>query len=1196
VRKPVRIFAVVAVGLVIVAAVAWFGLGAYLNSGSARGIAAAQFRERLGSEVRVEELSTGAGSTSIRFALPGRDADTPLVTGTVRLNASVFGLATGKTPDVVTLEAATATLHLDRDGKILDPLPQPPPGKGGKLPEIRVADAKVHVIQDGRPDFRLAGVNATLTEVDGKLAIRGTVTDPEYGTWTLTGDWGTDGKAGTIDAVTGGEVRLTPEKLRAIPMVPATTWEAVELDGRAVVRVKLGRATDGEWSWRVEFDATGTHVLVAAAELDLVDCAANVVIDGAKVAIKGFKGTTAGGTVTAESAMDFGPTPASLKFDLRAAGLDVKRTPAIWGLAAQVDEGKLNGTGAITLLIDSAGKVKPTGDGRAKIVGKLLGGGVEVEVFLRGDGERLRFDGPPVAAKPAEAMDLLARTALLLLQAPPAPPAAPIPPAPLPAKTPAPTQYVRANLKLTDVDIPDLLARAKVSSSAKLAGKISLEVSAEIPTNSPGTLKLYRATGKASTPSLQIEGLTLKDVTADVQLADGVLTLSRFSANFPPDATGKPGGFVGTAKFGIEPRTELVADLTLTDLPLGQLVAAVPGYADKADGRVSGRFDFKLPGDKLGDLSAIVAGGTLTSSGLTVFGQKADRVAIDVALKDGVAKLTKADVDIYDGTITGEATVPVVGDKPGAFRVGFKDVNAAKLTAAIPQSPVSVQGKVGGKFAGTIPPVRNFDATKLTGDLDLAAPQLVVQGIPTSKLAGKVGYKPGAITYDLKADALGGNVAVDGTYPLSGDAPADNDVPAGGTLRLDRLRLDTLGRALNVRSLEPLRGVVTLSLKYGFSPDGPTGAGRVEVRGLGWGDDLFAASNVASEIRLTPQGVEVPTLSGLFAGGRLRGRVRYDFDEPRRSVATLVLEDADAAELAGPLGLDNVSGRVSATFRTALGRQLRGGGTVTASRAKFSGIEVSELRLPYRYTYAPNAGVEFLMRDGAGTVAGGRLTARVEVQANRAATVEGRVEFVDVNVSALAAGFNSSSYGVGKTTGRFDFSGAEVKSRKDLNGTLTARFGQTTVSELPVLGSIGPLLSPVQALTRFDSGELLARLGAGRFRLERLVLAGTGAKLFADGTVGLDGRLDLGVVYNTNQIGPISPAFRLIARNIPAIGPVPVGLIVRVTEALSNRVVRLSVGGTTSRPAVSLNAAGLLTENAVRFFVGQYVPLPPVGP
>lgn len=1179
-RKVVRIVAAILVGPVAVLAVAWVGLQGYLRSGSARDLAATEFKARLGSDVRVEELTTGTGSTSVRFAVPGRDAATPLVSGVVRLDASVFGLATGRTPEVVTLEDANVTIHLDRDGKILDPVPKPPAGKGGKLPEIRVVGAKVHVLQDGRPDFHVAGVSATLTEADGRLAIAGKVFDDAYGEWKLAGDWATNGATGTVHADTVERIGLTPAKLRAIPVIPAATWTTVEVDGQALVAVRVGLGENGEWFWHVELDAVGTHLKVAPAELDLTDCSGLVSVDGAKVTVKNLRGTTAGGTVTADSRMDFGPTPATLEFNVRAADLDVKRTPALWGLAARVDSGKLNGAGDITLLIDGD-RVRPQGKGRAVIVGTLLGGKVEVEVLLRGDGQRLRFDDPPTSARPPRRLDIVGL--VTLLQAPPT------------AVKPQATQYVRANLKLTDVDIPDLLARAKVQSSVKLVGKLSLEVAAEIPTNAPGSLGGYRATGKARTPSLQVEGLTLTDVTADVQLKDGVLTLSRFSATFPADATGKPGGFVGTARFGIEPRTELTADLTLTDIPLNQVAAAVPGYADKADGRVSGRFDFTLPGDQLGSLQAVVANGTLTSSGVTLFGQKADRVKIDLALKDGVARLTKADVDIYEGTVTGEATVPVVGDKAGSFAVGFKGVNAGKLTAAIPKSPVSVQGKVGGKFAGTIPPVRNFDATKLTGDLDLNAPQLVVQGVPTTKLAGKVGYKPGAITYDLKADALGGTVAVDGTYPLTDD-PAPDANPAGGTVRLDRVRLNTLGRTLKVAALEPLRGEVTLTLKYGFSPDGPAGAGRIEVRDLGWGDDDFTASKLTSDIRLTPQGVEAPGLAGEFAGGTVRGRVRYDFDEPRKSFAAVALENADAADLAGPLGFDTVAGRVSATFRSTLGRQLRGGGTVTTTRAKISGVEVSELRVPYRWSYAPGVGLEFTVRDGTGTVAGGRVTARAEVQVNRTARVEGRIEFVDVNVGALAAGFGTSAYGVGKTTGRFDVSGTDVKSRSDLNGTLTARFGQTTVRELPVLGTISPFLSPVQALTRFESGDVLARLGAGQIRIERLALAGTGAKLFADGTVGLDGRLDLAVVYNTNQIGPVSPVFRLIARNIPAIGPIPVGLIVRVTEALSNRVVRLTIGGSTSRPAVQLNAAGLLSENAVRFFVGQYVPVPVTTP
>ena len=180
----------------------------------------------------------------------------------------------------------------------------------------------------------------------------------------------------------------------------------------------------------------------------------------------------------------------------------------------------------------------------------------------------------------------------------------------------------------------------------------------------------------------------------------------------------------------------------------------------------------------------------------------------------------------------------------------------------------------------------------------------------------------------------------------------------------------------------------------------------------------------------------------------------------------------------------------------------------------------------------------------------------------------------------------------GKSTGRFDFNGTDVRTASDLKGTLTATLGDTSVRELPVLGSITPLMSPVSALTTYDSGNLVARLGGGLVRLEELALSGKGSKLFADGIVNLNGTLDVNVVYNTGQIGPSAPVLRTIARNIPAIGPIPVGAIVRVTEAISNRVIRLKLTGTVNRPNASVNAAGLLTENAVRFFVGQYAPFP----
>ena len=1208
-------------GLALLAAVAYFGLQAYLASGSARGQVAAQISAKIGADVRVTSLGSGAGGTVVGVELAGV-GDEPLVAGTVRVDATPVGLALGRKIRVITVEDATLTLHLNEKNDLLDPLPKPPPGSGGTVPDIRIVGAAVRIVQAGKPDFRLAGVDVTITDAGQTLTITGQVADPAYGAWTVAGEWAADGTTGAVALTSDGPVPLTPATLTPLPFVPKETWDSVELAGTGPVKVSVGRLRSG-WTWHVEADPADARLTVApVGGLVVTGTSGRVVVDGPTVTLSGVRGTTAGGTLDLDAVLAFGPTPARLAFTVKAAGLDIKRVPAKWGLANRLDAGTLSGDGSVTLLL-AGGRVTPTeSKGRATLKGKLFGGQAELDVVPELAGDQLRFGGGPTDAPPKTSHQFLtperpgtrtpgktatasvagrygvwaAVPALVLLQAP-APPPPPVA-APKPAAGP---QYLRANLKLRDVDLAELLARANVSAGVKLAGKVTLDVAADIPTTATGTLKEYRATGTVSTPTLQIEQLTLTGVTANVELKDGVLTLTKLAAAFPADPAAGPGGappgFAGRAAFGLDPRTDLTANLTLDRVPLGQVFAAIPGLAGKATGDISGGFDLRIPGDKLGDLAGYAAGGKLTSAKLTVYGQTAEKVAATFALKAGVVSLTGATADAYAGTITGTAALPVTGAAAGAFRVTFRDVDSAALTRAIPDAPVTLAGKFGGTLAGTLPSAAAFDAAKVTGDLDLDAPRLIVQGVPTTKLKGKLGYTPGAVTYDLKGDAFGGTFDVEGAYPLTttgGGANPAGAKPSAGVLRLTRLRLDQVSRELRLASLRPLRGVLTATLDYTLDDAGrPAGTGRIELRGLGWGDTRSTA-DLATPVRLTADGIDLPAVAGDFAGGTLRGRVEYPFAAGRRRLATVTLTNADAAALAAPFGLTGVAGRVTVRAYSRLGADLRGGGTVTASRATVAGVEVADLRLPVSWTgTVGRAGLvgQLTARDIAATVATGRVTGRVEATVRDAARIDGRVEFVGVNLAALAAANGQSSFGVGRATGRLDLGGPAVRTAADLTGTLTAQLGDTTAAELPLIGSAATLLTPAQALTRFDRGDVTARLGGGVVRVERLSLTNpSGAKLFADGTVGLTGRLDLDVVYTTGTVGPTSPVLRTVARNIPAIGPVPVGLIVRVTEALSNRVVRITVGGTTARPAYSLNAARLLTENAVRFFVGQYVP------
>ena len=74
----------------------------------------------------------------------------------------------------------------------------------------------------------------------------------------------------------------------------------------------------------------------------------------------------------------------------------------------------------------------------------------------------------------------------------------------------------------------------------------------------------------------------------------------------------------------------------------------------------------------------------------------------------------------------------------------------------------------------------------------------------------------------------------------------------------------------------------------------------------------------------------------------------------------------------------------------------------------------------------------------------------------------------------------------------------------------------------------------------------------------------------------------------TAALGNIHPvALRLIAGRIPAIGPVPVGLIVQASEFLASRVLHFKVRGTTRVPVIQIEPLGLLSQEAARFLLSR---------
>jgi hypothetical protein len=482
-----------------------------------------------------------------------------------------------------------------------------------------------------------------------------------------------------------------------------------------------------------------------------------------------------------------------------------------------------------------------------------------------------------------------------------------------------------------------------------------------------------------------------------------------------------------------------------------------------------------------------------------------------------------------------------------------------------------------------------------------------VQGIPTTRLKGTATYAPGKIGYDLTGEALGGTFQLTGTYPLGGPAakpesrvppPNPDVVPVGmadpperpelGRFRLTNVRLRRLATGLGVPGLKPLRGRLDVDVRYEFDAAGvPAGTGRLRITNFGWGDDRDGGDVVAL-IRVSADGIDLYDVAASLAGGDLRGRVRYLFNRSDRSFFNVTLDRAELRKLTVPFGLGEVGGpesRVSVNVRGGIGKELRGTGSISAARGKLAGIDVGDVRLPFEWGFFAGGSGEVAFRHVDANVAGGRIDGTATYRWGASSRLDGNLRFLDVSVRQLIG--SSTGITPGRASGRFEFSGTDVQTVNDVSGVLLATFrGEGYLFDLPVFKVVAPFLSLTRLTAPVTEGDMKARLTNGRFNIARLALIGPNAQLFASGLVGLDGRLDLDVVARTSPIAIDPAVLRLFRLRIPALGPIPLSLILDISRALANQTVRLRVSGDVNNPKVQLNVAALLADEAIRFFLG----------
>jgi hypothetical protein len=744
----------------------------------------------------------------------------------------------------------------------------------------------------------------------------------------------------------------------------------------------------------------------------------------------------------------------------------------------------------------------------------------------------------------------------------------------------SPSGDLTANLKITALPIGQLL-RAVPNADPNGAGTADGEVEFRAPAGALRDVQKWQGSGRLVGRGLRAFGRSADEISLRANLAAGVLHVAEARVQLPGSTV------TGTGQLTLSGQYPYQAHV---DLPPSDLKAWQEMAPELRSVQLAG--NAKVTADAHGTLSPMTvnADGTAHVDGLAVQSFKVGTLDFRWDLDPDRLHLSDFAAALYGGQLTGTATLPLKPTVGGKVDLTLGKLNTANLTKDLPQSPVRLEGNAQGSVVVNLPAAGPNGRREITADVAIQAEKLRIQNIPADRLKANVVYRNGAADYKIQGETLGGTFDINGRYP----SPPANAPGEQGRLNVRGIRLSRLADALRMESLRPLAGRFDLDANFTAGDGNPAASGRLLLSNLSWGgkplaDRFGGAATLAGGV------VRMDDLSGQLAGGMVRCRFTYDVRHPERSSAMVVLERIDAKTLLAPFAESPpLDGPLEGRLYARLGREWTGQGSIRMGYGKLAGITVRDLQLPIGWDFIPGRRGQLRLHDASAQASRGRLTGQAEVQWGETARLTGQVRFNGIDVGELISHYSQSQALGGLATGRIDFAGREMRSIRDLSARVEAKLAQTVPSQTPVFRQVMPMLMPgVGANTQFQSGDLRGTLGGGVFRIERLSLVGDLARIYAEGTVTLQQRLNLDVIANTNQLGIDPAALRLLGIALPAFGPIPLATMNQAVSYLSNRTISLRVTGTIRAPSIQVNPVPFLTDTAVRFFLAQTgVPIP----
>lgn len=706
--------------------------------------------------------------------------------------------------------------------------------------------------------------------------------------------------------------------------------------------------------------------------------------------------------------------------------------------------------------------------------------------------------------------------------------------------------------------------------------------------------------------ALRLFGWSAKKGFVKGSLAGGRADLSRLA--FDLDGT----RLLGAARLNLSQPYDFNSRFSLDKLQLADF-NALP-EAIRPPVKLSGTVSVSAAARGTLDPLEITGTGSVTGNDLQADGARLDHLAIRFdAEKDRLA-LNRFQADLYGGQITGDAKLALRGEGSGHVNFNWRNINLGQLITDVAKLPVTVRGTLAGRLKIDIPDGKLADPLSWDVAAQFDTSPLGTRSEQLAELHGRLAYNDQLLDYHLDGELLRGAVDLAGRWQLRQSAPtAALPLPLGegrgegapprssineGHFQLRNARLDALTPLVGMEgALDSFTGTLGAEVEYRHEKSGlPAGAGQVTIDDLrlGGGDLL---DELRGRILVAADRVEITNVDAALGGGSLNLSGLVYLDPRRRGSFRLKVNGADLAQLLAPWPqiASKTRGIVDAQLQGFFGgrRPVIVAGTIALARGHAAGIDISGVRVPVNGSIDPLSGRGTLELHGlTGQIAHGRITGNFDVTLADGIGLAGRGRLADIDLRTLLQHSGSAGrMASGKISGDYTLAGRNIRTINDLTGTLDATLRDAQAMSLPVLERTIPYLTGgVSGATTFDEGAIRASLARGMIRVERFSLASGSAQIYAEGKVTLAGRLNLNVTINTGQLSVPRRTLSMLASRILLVAAPPVGVLLNVTQFLSNQVINLEVTGTVRAPTVRIRPLNLLGQEAAQFFLLRALP------